>query len=238
MTTLLASNYKLDKAVPGYALIGLSLAPHTVAGGRSVCPYSTVECRAVCLGTETGMNRFETALKAKVERTKLWQNEPAKFKAQLMAEIGRARRRAARNDLKLGVRLNVYSDVAWEREYPELFAEFADVTFYDYTKVPGRFDRPRNYHLTYSYTGTPASLKTATEYLAARVNPAIVYSGELPNWSLFGFGKVRKLRVLNGDANDFRPGDPWPRIVGLRFKGGAGNLVNIRKFVQQEQVAP
>ncbi len=231
---LLATNYKLEKSVPGYSLTGLSLAPHTVAGGPTVCKFSTAECRSVCLGTETGLNVLQTAIAAKIARTKLWQDTPDRFKAQLMTEVGAANRKAKRAGLKLGVRLNVYSDVRWELEFPELFAAFPDVQFYDYTKWPERYERPRNYHLTYSYTGTPASLRTASEYLAKRVNVAVIYPGELPPFSLFGHGTVRKLKVINGDLNDFRPGDPHPRIVGLTFKGPRSSLVNIKKFVQQE----
>jgi hypothetical protein len=233
MTALLGVNYKLEKSVPGYRLIGLSLAPHTMGGGSTVCPYSTVECRSVCLGTETGHNVMATALAAKVKRTKLWLEHPERFKAQLATEVMAARRSAVKAGLKLAVRLNVYSDILWEQQFPELFEAFHDVQFYDYTKVPIRLARPENYHLTYSYSGTPASLKTATSYLDAGVNVAMIYSSALPETSLFGYGKVRALPVINGDLNDFRPADPHPCIVGLSFKGPKANLVSIKKFVQQ-----
>lgn len=230
---LLAVNYKLEKSVPGHKLIGLSLAPHTVAGGPTVCPYSTVECRAVCLGTETGKNRFASALNAKIKRTQLWHKHPERFKAQLATEIERARRSARALKLKLAVRLNVYSDIAWEAEFPELFLAFHDVTFYDYTKVPGRYIRPSNYHLTYSYTGTTASERTALAYLAAGVNTAVIYpSKTLPRshtWS-----NDQTVRVINGDLNDFRPGDGHPCVVGLSFKGPVANLITLKKFVQKE----
>lgn len=233
---LLATNYKLSKDTPGYRILGLSLAPHTVAGGSTVCPYSTVECRSVCLGTETGLNVLESALRAKVARTKLWQRYPDRFRGQLATEVFNARRAAHKAGLKLAIRLNVYSDIEWEREFAELFTDFADVTFYDYTKVPRRYARPRNYHLTYSYTGTVASARTAVEYLDRRVNAAVIFPGALP----FEFRFVPDapaLRVVNGDLNDFRPGDPWPAVVGLKFKGPRDNLAGIRKFVQQEKAA-
>ncbi len=233
---LLASNYKLAKSVPGYSLIGLSLAPHSTAGGDTVCRYSTAECRAVCLGTETGLNVLATAIAAKIERTRFWHERSALFKAQLMAEVGRAARSAARQGLKLGVRLNVYSDIRWELEFPELFNGFPNVQFYDYTKWPGRFDRPRNYHLTYSYTGTEASRRTVEAYLEAGINAAVIFPTEdLP--ARFRFhGSTRMLRVVDGDLNDFRPGDPRGCVVGLKFKGPKSGLVSIRKFVQQTEV--
>src|SRR5687768_15593074 len=129
---LLAQNYKLAKSQPGYFITGLSLAPHTVGGGPTVCPYSTVECRSVCLGTETGLNVLQSAIAAKIARTELWQQHPERFKAQLATEVGRAHRSATRAGLKLAVRLNVYSGVRWEHECPELFISFAGVTFYGY----------------------------------------------------------------------------------------------------------
>jgi hypothetical protein len=225
MSKLLATNYKLEKSVPGYSLTGLSLAPHTVAGGPTVCKYSTAECRSVCLGTETGLNVLATAVAAKIARTKLWQGHPERFKAQLMTEIGAALRKAKRQGLRLGVRLNVYSDIRWELEYPELFAAFPEVQFYDYTKWPGRLQRPSNYHLTYSYTGTPASMRTATEYRAAGINSAVIFPYEPP-------ARFWSLPVVDGDINDFRPGDPVPAVVGLKFKGPKSGLVRIKKFVQ------
>jgi hypothetical protein len=234
---LLASNYKLEKSVPGHRLLGLSLAPHTVAGGPTMCPYSTVECRAVCLGTETGLNVLQSALNAKIERTRFWLEHPERFKVQLANEVHSARKNALNQGLKLAVRLNVYSDVCWEREYPELFYAFDDVVFYDYTKVPDRYVLPRNYSLTYSYSGTEASRRTARAYLEAGVNTAVVFPlEELP--TRFRFSDMdRSLPVVNGDNNDFRPGDPHPCVVGLKFKGPKTSLVNIKKFVQQEVTA-
>lgn len=231
---LLATNYKLEKSVPGWKLTGLSLAPHTVGGGPTVCPYSTAECRAVCLGTETGLNRLDSAIKAKIKKTELWHAHPERFRAQLASEIQRQRRSAHALNLKLAIRLNVYSDLVWEREFPELFEAFHDVQFYDYTKVPGRVVRPENYHLTYSYTGTTASLRTAMEYLAAGTNTAVIFpTASLPK--VHEWSADLSVPVVNGDLNDFRPADPHPCVVGLKFKGPKANLVSIKKFVQKEQ---
>jgi hypothetical protein len=228
---LLATNFKLEKAVPGWKITGLSLAPHTMAGRPTVCPYSTVECRAVCLGTESGLNVLPSAIAGKIKKTRFWQDHPERFKAQLASEIQRARRSAHSLNLKLAVRLNVYSDIRWEHEFPELFEAFHDVQFYDYTKWPARAERPANYHITYSFTGTTASGRTALEYIAAGVNVAMIFPSELPTHAALG---ERLLPVVNGDLNDFRPGDPTPCVVGLKFKGPRTNLVGIKKFVQKE----
>lgn len=229
---LLATNYKLDKDVPGVRITGLSLAPHTVAGFKTVCPYSTPECRANCLGTETGQNVFKNALNAKINRTRMFFDDPGAFKEQLHAEINLANKAAHRAGEQLAVRLNVYSDVKWEVEFPELFYSFGDVQFYDYTKIPRRFELPLNYHLTYSYSGTEKSKDAASEYIANGNSIAVVFptrKGQpLP-------GRWEGVQVVDGDLNDYRPADPSPCVVGLRFKGGQDRLVNITKFVQKEQ---
>lgn len=54
------------------------------------------------------------------------------------------------------VRLNVLSDIPWEVVFPGLFDAFPAMQFYDYTKVPGRREAgvPRNYDLTFSFSGS------------------------------------------------------------------------------------
>lgn len=233
MTKLLANNYKLAKSVPGWTLTGLSLAPHTMAGRSTVCPYSTAECRAVCLGTETGLNVLPSALKAKVARTHLWLDDPETFKSRLNNELYSALKAARRDGTRLGVRLNVYSDIRWEIAWPEVFAMYPEVQFYDYTKWPRRYERPRNYHLTYSYSGTNASKHAASEYMVRGVNVAVVFPEEVPDyWEPPWPGGFKM--VINGDLNDFRPGDARGVIVGLKFKGPRENLVSLRKFVAKE----
>lgn len=227
--TLLQTNAKLDKAVPGVRIVGLSLLPHTLAGGANLCPYSTPECRAVCLVT-TGLNRLPVAHRAKLRRTQAWLNNPAEFRRALWEAVRRHSASCDRAGLKAAVRLNVYSDIRWEREYPQLFEAFPEVQFYDYTKWPmrEREQRPVNYHLTYSYSGTPASVKHAQEWATAGVNSAVVFEENLPaTWN--------GLRVVAGDDTDYRPHDPVPCVVGLTYKGPKAGLVNIRRFVQRSK---
>lgn len=228
---LLGTNYKLEKAVPGYQLFGLSLAPHSL-GGPNLCPHSTPECRAVCLGTEAGMNRFPVALNAKLARTELFHKSRPYFEKQLVKEIEAYRSRAAQSGHKLGIRLNVYSDIQWEREWPALFERFPDVQFYDYTKIPARFERPKNYHLTYSYSGTEASKRTLAFYYEHGINIAMVFNvaAGKPLPKTWKWGQV-DMPVIDGDLSDFRPGDPKGVVVGLRFKGGQLNLKRAPKFV-------
>ena len=102
------------------------------------------------------------------------------------------------------VRLNTYSDYMWESICPAFFDLFNGKTkgypyvqFYDYTKIPGRWSSeqralvkdhfnldytadknyrlPENYHITFSFAGTPTSAKDSN--LAAHVgqNSTVVY---------------------------------------------------------------
>ena len=226
MTELLGTNYKLDKAAPGVRIVGLSLLPHTLGGGPSLCPYSTPECRELCL-VHTGRNHMPAPVQAKANRTALYRTDPGEFRRTLFKEVLRAAHSAARARMRLAVRLNVYSDVRWEREFPGLFESMPEVQFYDYTKWPctGRTDLPGNYHLTYSYSGTPVSDRHAQGWLERGVNVAVVFNGALP-------GTWRGHRVVAGDDSDYRPADPVPCVVGLLYKGARGKLVNIRRFVQ------
>jgi hypothetical protein len=113
------------------------------------------------------------------------------------------------------VRLNGTSDIRWEREAPEVFAEFPSVQFYDYTKIPTRRDLPANYHLTFSYSGANERYR---EFWRAAVdaglNVAVVFRKDLPDTFL-------GLPVVNGDESDIRPYDPTGVIVGLKAKGKA-----------------
>lgn len=116
--------------------------------------------------------------------------------------------------LPTSVRLNLYSDYPWETIYPDLFKIFAidrtqykpflnyprtPVMFYDYTKVPGRWDKskrlefakkhkiqlsplnrnyelPKNYDITFSFSGTPKSYLHQELALRAGQFATVVFS--------------------------------------------------------------
>lgn len=122
------------------------------------------------------------------------------------------------------VRLNIFTDYPWELIYPDLFSlfdlkkpkGFADyqpmrIQFYDYTKVPGRWESsfrksiyeeagvkkknllfkdrrytlPRNYHLTFSFNGTTRSFKHSLLSNLAGQNSTFVFkTNQLLNDSL------------------------------------------------------
>jgi hypothetical protein len=132
----------------------------------------------------------------------------------LQHELAWARARAQRLGIRLVCRLNVVSDVAFERECPELFTRFADVQFMDYTKQARRLlnsNRPPNYHLTFSRSERNDS--DCRRVLEAGGNVAVVFRKPPFPRSFWGYP------VIDGDRNDLRFLDSGPCIVGLKAKG-------------------
>ena len=209
-------NVKIAKAsLPSYSL-ALAAGKY---GRFNVCPAAGM-CEKSCLGKTAGRNVMVNAQSAQAMRTDFLAASPAHFLAVLADEIRRAvcaRRRAVGPYARIGVRLNAYSDIAWERVAPWLFAEFSDsVQFYDYTKRDARSRRSvPNYHLTFS-----ADERTTREQLLAHLdagrNVAVV-------------GKRRKgeplpmssVPIIDGDRTDSRWTDPAGVVVHLARKGNA-----------------
>jgi hypothetical protein len=145
---------------------------------------------------------------------------PTEFKSRLFNELYSAVRRANKLNAELFIRLNVFSDVAWESEMPSLFSDFPTVRFYDYTKSFDRMvsfahgDFPSNYHLTFSRSEN--NWNRYAEFLHAGYNVAVPFhvkrSQSLP-------AKYLGWKVIDGDKTDLRPLDEKPAIVGLRAKG-------------------
>lgn len=237
---LLGQNRKLEKPVVGpdgkverRTSVGLSLLPARMAfamaglGDGSLCLWSTPQCRSTCL-VFSGLNRADPYNQGvKLAKARALLEEPIAFCRVLLAAI----HRFACGEDCLGwhpyVRLNVYSDIPWERFFPELFRSFPDVSFYDYTKVPGR-TTPDNYDLTFSYSGTPANIEHCEKELRRPRRVAVVFgvpSGAPMPSEFLGH------RVIDGTLHDFRPldppneVDPEPVIVGLRWRPPMGRSV-------------
>ena len=201
----------------GYKTWGLSLAPATESGYQ-LCASSTPGCRAACLYRQ-GHGRLDPGIAAaRIARTVAFKEHRDWFKRMLVWELGRITRRADAVGYQVAVRLNVVSDVMWEREFAALFWLFRDVQFYDYSKHAKRVFRslagelPPNYSLTFSLSeDSEADARTVLE---CGGNVAVVFRNGLPkDW--FGFP------VLDGDETDLRFLDPPGVVVGLRAKGTA-----------------
>jgi hypothetical protein len=211
---------ELSEADGRFLTIGLSLAPALQNGltlnGRAInlCPKMSRVCRAICLHGTGHARVSRNVARARIAKSRLWIQDRNTFKAMLVKELEAYARKADRQRRTLVVRLNVFSDIAWEREFPELFGMFPDVRFYDYTKVASRVGRtPHNYHLTFSRS--ESNHQVALEMLGRGVNVAVVFEDHSFPESWHGY------RVIDGTVSDLRILDPiGPRgtVVALAEK--------------------
>jgi len=199
----------------------LYLAPAKLSG-YNVCRFSTPECRMGCLNTSgrcgmelvVGNNKI---LNCRINRTKLFKEQPEIFMDWLIAEIKHYQKKAIKDNMGFSVRLNGTSDIDWANVLvngKNIYQIFPDVNFYEYTKDPNRFTNVyKNYHLTFSYTGR--NWKECEKLLNKGYNIAVVFNvkneKQLPK-TFNGY------KVINGDNTDYRINDENGVIVGLKFK--------------------
>jgi hypothetical protein len=216
------------------------MAPHDLGGVGNLCSHASAQCIALCLGHYSGqagmVTNLETDTNAARESRKLkaqlFMQSRGDYMNRLARDIIKLDAQAARDGLRLCVRLNGSTDIVWERvsfqidartakalrlpEYvgrimtlPQLFPA---IQFVEYTKNPTRLGKaPRNLDLTLSYSG--ANARACVDALLAGHNAAMVFHGGLPA-SFAGFP------VIDGDKHDLRHLDPKGGfIVGLSPKG-------------------
>lgn len=206
----------------GYLTAMMYLAPHTLAGGKSVCPHSTEACRAGCLFS-AGRGTTPRVVNARLRRTRWYLEDRDGFFDQLIGELVTLQNAADEHGLKLAIRLNGTSDILWEREKLEegrtLFDLFPRATFYDYTRTPAAHRKvPTNWRLTFSLADEPPEV--ALDHLAAgRSVAAVVPEDEKPFPGMwFGLGE-HVVSAVDGDEHDLRFLDPAPALVLLKPKG-------------------
>lgn len=214
-TYLLGSSTKLEKSKSvGVLSRVLYLTPGIF------CSAADTGCLLACLGHTSGRMSLPDSFTARDKRSAFFLAHEDAFMERLKAEIHLLKADALLQGVKPAVRLNGSSDVAWERRHPSLFEQFADVTFYDYTKIYPRAMQslgarscsvpwPKNYHLTYS-AGSQDKLSRAVLSYGGTV--ATVFHPSPPTTWLGA-------PVFDGDAHDARFRDPSGSVVGLRAKG-------------------
>jgi hypothetical protein len=220
MKLLTTANAKIRKGEKlGYQTFGIHLAPASLSG-FNVCKDASVGCVASCLNT-AGMGAFSNVQLARIEKTKLFFKDKPLFMAQLIKEVSSAIKSARNKNLVSTFRLNLTSDLPWEKiklNGRNIFDMFPQCQFYDYTKSAERMtsflngEMPKNYHLTFSRSETNGAI--AESILKSGGNVAMVFRKHLPNQFL---GRS----VVNGDETDLRFLDPQGVIVGLVEKGKA-----------------
>lgn len=201
----------------GYLTGILYLAPANLSGFE-VCVWSTAGCRAACLNT-AGRGKFSNVQLARIRKTRWFFSDRDAFMGALHSDIQNLIKDAKKQGLTPCGRPNGTSDVAWELGQKSIIKAYPDVQFYDYTKSVHRAIKslthelwPKNYHLTFSYSGE--NLDDCLKVLNLGGNVSVVFDGEKPKaWQGFP--------VIDGDLHDLRFIDPRGTIVGLKAKGEA-----------------
>lgn len=237
------SNTKLLKTAKGnlsVEIVGLSLSPANIAGGRTNCTGASAACVSACVGSACGLVTILTAIMAcRIQKTRFMQEHPEEFRRQLNDELRQETALAKRAGKQLVCRLNVFSDISWELAPWFIPQAHSNVRFYDYTKVRKRVgNTPGNYALCASWDDRKTSQDACVRLLKRGHNVSVAfyengpYAGNraikqrLPRrYQLQG----TEFNVFDGDASDLRlPGlDPEPdsrgfgSIIGLRLKAGS-----------------
>ena len=199
---------KTDNSSQEYRLAGLSLMPDDV-----LCPYRHVAgCARPCLES-AGMGVFSNVKAGRQRKTDWWHSDRSGFLDQLRKELTNFDKLCKRQGVKAAVRLNVLSDIPWEKHgIPQ---EFPDIFFYDYTKNSSRLGKtPDNYDLMFSYSGEAEYQKFVPKAVKSGAPMSVVFRGDMPDTFM---GR----RVINGDASDLVNVKAGSVIVGLVAKGKA-----------------
>lgn len=193
------------------------MAPYRLANVGDLCGNASTGCIALCLGQHSGAAIYYPAvLRSRIAKARRFMRDRKAYIADIDRAIANAVRQALGLALKLCVRLNGSTDLAWESLARDLFVKYAAIQFVDYTKsvkrmlafCAGKF--PANYYLTFSRSETNEA--DCKRVLQAGGNVAVVFGGAFPTTYLGA-------RVIDGDLHDLRHLDPRGVVVGLTPKG-------------------
>lgn len=219
----LTTNTKIKKNLDqGYLTTGIHFAPAKLSG-FDVCAHASQGCRDACLNW-AGRGQQNKVQLARVDKTVRFLKN-IKVELQLLCkEVEKHIKKAKKQGLIPCFRFNLTSDLPFEKlRLPNgnnLFEQFPEVQFYDYTKNASRMQlNIPNYHLTFSRSEEPLNQLQALQLMKQGKNVAVVFSTKkghaLPeSW--------QGVKVVDGDVDDLRILDPKGCIVGLRAKGSKG----------------
>ena len=232
----------------GYLTAVLYFAPW-MASGVNVCPMAEqAGCHKACLNTAghggiskggklmrtpAGMLPANQIQRARIARTRLFNQDRPEFFRRLYQEIRAFLRKAERMGLTPVIRLNGTSDILWEKipmpvsdnkrgihgYFENVMAVFPELQFYDYTKIWKRFERtqPSNYHLTLSYSLASRKYAQACTRAHEQFGASLVVvtrNAEVRDFHI-------ELGGIDGDAHDLRFLDPPGSMIYLKAKGAA-----------------
>lgn len=214
------SNAKTVKGDKEYVTAVMYLAPFTLSGFNVCAMAETAKCHEPCLNL-SGRGKFTSIQNARIAKTQRFFKQRKQFMEDLHKDIQRFVNWCKKRDVKPAVRLNGTSDIRWEafkHNDKNVFENFPEVQFYDYTKISNRKTKDiKNYHLTWSYS--EADMKYAAKYkeaLSQGMNVAVVFRSVdiIPK-------KFLGVTVIDGDKDDLRFLDKKNRVVSLYAKGPA-----------------
>jgi hypothetical protein len=214
--------------------------PDRIRPGFTLCEGSSQECRDSCLvfAGQNASTRYNTY--RKVAQVMALLQEPVAFMRMLVESIDKwlvdctfYKRPREEMEFSPFFRLNMLSDIPWERLAPWIFRRFKPVEngrplrWYDYTKVPDRRAMPgfpTNYDLTFSLSGddeNEAYARREMELYDSKV--AVVFLGKKKSakgeWEpilVKGDEATKQIPlpdsfwgvdVVDGDRSDVRPHD-------------------------------
>jgi len=143
------SSTKLEKGSDKYDSYVMYLQPADKVAAQTICAFAAkAGCKEPCL-IDSGQLGMSTGQNAATKRTILMLLRPDYFKKQVLAEIDKAERRAAKpGQLPALFRLNGTSDL----DFSDIINQRPDSMFYDYSKILShvRKNTIANYDLTFS----------------------------------------------------------------------------------------
>lgn len=203
----------------GYLTGILYLSPSDLSG-VNLCPMAeAANCVFGCLNM-AGRGQFNSVQAARLNKTKYFLQDQFAFMQDLVRDISKLQRKAAKLNLIPVVRLNGTSDIRWEDKTAlhgkTIFEMFPEVQFMDYTKIPNRKEIPSNYDLTFSFSGADTFKKYNKQAINSGKRLAVVFrtAAEIPEY-------FEGMQVVNGDESDLRFLDPAGVVVALYAKGRA-----------------
>lgn len=222
-----SGNPKILKSEKGtdFRIADLSLWPNL-----SICPGSTAAgCFTDCLKI-SGRGQMSSVQKARMRKTELWMSDRPRFLELLFDQIHRFIKSCKRSGHRAAARLNVLSDIPWEKF--DLFQSFPELFGYDYTKRVARLGTtPKNYKLIFSYSGAPNYQGSVTKALKTSAPLAVVFRGGFPK-SFLG------REVIDGDASDLVNVRALGKVVGLKVKGAGAKRSKSPFFIDNPELLP
>jgi hypothetical protein len=215
-------NPKAIKAIKKGWMNGIHyMAPYTLAGVGNLCGDASDGCKAICLGVESGAAvYYPSVMLSRIAKARRFMKDRKSYLRDMYHAIELTYRQALRSDLKLCIRPNGSTDIAWEaiRDYSgaTMMESFPEIQFTDYTKsfkralAHAKGKLPSNYHLTFSHSEKNES--QCVEILRAGGSVAVVFAGARPAmWNGFP--------TIDGDEHDLRHLDGRGVVVALTPKG-------------------